>query len=348
MSAPDLTPREAVERWLDRQRVDKRDATVSAYWYRLKHFVEWCEDAEIDSLRDLDGWAVESYETTRRERGLAPITLQKELLTLKQFFTYAARVGLATDGLPETVEPPPVDPHDQTDDTRLASDVAEALLRSYRAGGEGAYRREHVFLDLVWYTCARMGAIRGLDVADIDLDGGRVHYRHRPESATPLKNGRDGERPVLVPGEVTECLERYLTVHREDRVDDYGRRPLFTTQYGRISTTSLRNVMYFATVPCRAMECPHGRERPSCEWYGGRAASGCPSSRSPHQVRTGSITWHRSRGVPDETIATKANASPDVIRRFYDKPGADDLVSRQDTHLGKLNFNDDTDTDRAE
>jgi hypothetical protein len=101
--------------------------------------------------------------------------------------------------------------------------------------------------------------------------------------------------------------------------------------------------MYYGTVPCRAQDCPHGRERETCEWFASRSANKCPSSRSPHQVRTGSITWHRSRGVPDETIATKANASPGVIRRFYDKPGDEDLISRQDPHLNKLHFNDDDD-----
>jgi len=47
---PDLSPREAFERWMAKLRVDKSDATVSSYHYRLKLFVEWCEDNGITQI----------------------------------------------------------------------------------------------------------------------------------------------------------------------------------------------------------------------------------------------------------------------------------------------------------
>jgi len=341
VTAPDLSPREAVERWLAKQRVEKADQTVSAYWYRLKHFVAWCEDQGYESIRRLEPWDLETYETARRERGLEAITLEKELLTLKQFFDYCARVGLVLETLPEAIDPPRAGPHAQTSDIHLPASRAQALIQHYRDGGLHGHQLEHVFLELVWYSCARMGALRGLDVDDVDLDRHVLRFRHRPDEDTPLKNGRDSERPVLVPDAVAVTLREYLKLNRHGVTDDYGRRPLLTTQHGRASTSTLRAAAYHATLPCRVEPCPHDREQDSCEWWGGRRlAGGCPSSRSPHQILTGTITWHLTRGVPVEAIATKADKSVETIRRYYDKPAEDDLTARQDPHLAKLTFDD--------
>lgn len=336
---PDLSPREAVQRWLDRQRVDKRDATVSAYWYRLKHFVEWAETEEIDSVRDLSGWVLESYETHRRAVGLEAITLNNELGTLQQFLDYCARVELVDDDLPEKVDVPSVPAQDQVSETRLDATSAERLLSHYRNGGHGTGRRGHAFLELAWFTAARVGALRGLDLEDVDLDRGYVRFRHRPQSGTPLKNGPKGERTVTVPPDAADVVEQYLD-DRHDVVDDYGRHPLFTTGRGRAANTTLREDCYFATVPCRYRDCPHGKEPSSCDWFHHRAASPCPSSRSPHQVRTGSITWHRTREVPVEIVSERANASPEVIRRHYDQPDTDERIERQAPYLSNLRFSD--------
>jgi site-specific recombinase XerD len=337
---PTLSPREAVQRWLDRQRVDKRAATVSAYWYRLKHFIEWTEAEEIDSVAELTGWTLDSYETYRRGAGLEAITLNNELGTLQQFLEYCARVELVDEDLPEKVDVPVVPAQDQVSETRLDETSAERLLTHYRTGGEGANRRGHAFIELAWYTGARVGALRGLDVDDVDTDRGYIRFRHRPESDTPLKNGQNGERTVTVPPEATAVVERYLE-DRHDVVDDFGRHPLFTTVQGRAATTTLREDCYFGTVPCRYRDCPHGTHPQECEWYRHRSASGCPSSRSPHQIRTGSITWHRTREVPVEIVSERADASPEVIRRHYDQPDSNERIERQAPYLSNLRFSDD-------
>jgi len=214
------------------------------------------------------------------------------------------------------------------------------LLTHYRAGGEGCFGRGHLFLELVWHTAARLGALRGLDVHDVDAEACRIRFRHRPESETPLKNGPDGERTVPILPDVADVLRQYLATERQDAVDDYGRHPLFSTDRGRAAATTLREDCYFATVPCRVRPCPHGNERPTCDWFGLRKASPCPSSRSPHQVRTGSITWHLTREVPIEIVAERANATPEVIRRHYDQPSTDERIERQAPYLSNLRFSD--------
>ena len=82
--------------------------------------------------------------------------------------------------------------------------------------------------------------------------------------------------------------------------------------------------MYEATQPCMVGECPHGKRRPNCEWVPRNHASKCPSTRPPHAIRRGSVTWQRNLGFDAETVAARAAATPQVIRRYYDDPDYED------------------------
>lgn len=76
---------------------------------------------------------------------------------------------------------------------------------------------------------------------------------------------------------------------------------------------------YQATQPCLHSPCPHGREREDCQYTERPHASKCPSSRSPHKIRIGSITWQLNIGFPPEVVAERVNASIEVIEQHYDK-----------------------------
>jgi len=335
--APDLSVREAVDRWLDHLRLDKADQTVADYSRRLKHFVEWCESEEIESIREVGGWQVDTYETHRRAKGLAPITLKNELITLRQFFKYSARLDLVDESLPEKVELPDIDADDEVSDIILEEPTAKALLQSYRRGAPGQHSRNHAFLELAWFTGARLGGLRGLDLDAVHPDAGYVEFRHRPNQDTPLKNGRDGERAVGISDPVAEALRGYLGSERVDTTDSHGRSPLFTTNHGRASANTIRTTSYYATLSCRFGDCPHEYQQESCDYYSVNDSSKCPSSRSPHQIRSGSITWQLNRGVPADVVAERVNASVDVIEAHYDK--ADSVTryqKRREHHLDKL------------
>lgn len=336
---PDLSPREALEQWLNKLRVSKSESTVSAYHYRLKHFVEWCEETKIDSISNISGWDIESYETTRRQRGLEPVTLNNELGTLKNFFEYCARIELVDESLPEKVDPPTVDAADQVDKTRLHTDDAKALLEYYDSDSNERGSRGHALLALAWYTGARLGALRGLDLEDYNREAQCVEFVHRPQKDTPLKNGQDGERIVGLPEHVCEIIDRYIRTDRLDEFDDHGRRPLFTSQVGRPSPNGIRAWMGLATVPCRHSPCPHGNKRETCDYLDYSTVSQCPSSRSPHQVRTGSVTWQLNRGIPTDRVAERVNTSVEVLLRHYDQQSKmEEMRERRRPYLSRLSF----------
>jgi site-specific recombinase XerD len=336
---PDLSPREAVERYLDSIRLSKAEQSVSAYHYQLKLFVEWCEQESITSLSELNGWVIESYETYRRGQDLAAPTLNKEMLTLGRFLKYCARIELVDESLPEKVDPPAIPRDQRADDTMLHPDDAQALLEYYQNVSEERYSRAHALLTLAWYTGARLGALRGVDLEDYHSDERYIEFVHRPEQDTPLKNGYEGERAVGLTEEACEVLDGYLARNRFEKFDDHGRRPLITSQVGRASQNAVRAWMYLATVPCLHSGCPHGNERKTCDYVDYSQASKCPSSRSPHQVRTGSITWHRNRGWPAEELSKKVNSSVRVIEEHYDKPSQiESLEERRRQFVETLDF----------
>lgn len=336
---PDLSPREAWERWLAKLRGSLADSSVSSYHYRTKHFIEWCEDRGIVSMDELTGWDIDSFEADRRDQGVKTISLNNELGTLEDFFEYCARIELVDESLPEKVEPPKVPTSKQVNDTRLTPSDAEALLDYYRNSPTEHASRAHVLLALAWYTGARLGALRGLDVEDFNHDEAALEFHHRPREETPLKNGLDGERIVGIPDHVADLVEEYVRQHRLETFDDYGRRPLLTSQLGRGSKNGVRGWMYLATIPCLHSPCPHGNDPETCEFTDYTTASKCPSSRSPHQVRTGSVTWQLNREIPPERVSERVNTSIETLLRHYDQ--ADKLEAmreRRRDYIDDLEF----------
>jgi len=188
-------------------------------------------------------------------------------------------------------------------------------------------------------------ARRTVDLEDYDDDARVLEFRHRPTHGTPLKNKRDGERDVGILPTVANVLEAYIDETRYDRHDEYGRAPLFTTRssQGRLSENAVRTWSYQATHPCWHTDdpCPHDKVRDDCGWTVADQSSKCPSSRSPHAVRTGSITFHRNRGFEQADVARRVNASMRTIERHYDKATRrEELETRRRPQLDKLSLTD--------
>lgn len=336
-----MTPREAKARYLRRRRNDATESSVAAWHGRLKLFVEWCEGVGIAEVGGLKPYDINEYYDLRSGQ-VQPSTVEGEMYTLKKFCEFLAQIG-AVEGLSEKVPIPEVPEDSRSSDVKLDSSEALALLDHYRASDRDFGTRAHAILELAWYTGARQGGLRALDLRDVYLDENYVEFRHRPGTDTPLKNTVYGERTVAVPEPSMEAIREYIGKYRYDVRDDHGRQPLFASARGRPTGNTFRVWTYMATLPCTRGACPHGKEKPACEWTERDHASKCPSSRSPHQIRTGSITWQLNSGVPIEVVSARVNAEPDVIADHYDKPSESELWRRRReqmesrrTHLSTL------------
>ena len=210
----------------------------------------------IANLNDLSGRDMYAYRIWRREGGysgaeLKTITLRGEMATMRAFLRFCGEIDAVREDLFDQVPLPRTvgnDVSDSTLDPDRAVEIVDWLERYEYAS------RRHVIVLMLWHTGCRVGELRALDLGDLDLEGDRpradgpaVHFVHRPEADTPLKNGEKGERWNAISSHVAQTLQEFIDGPRPDVVDEHGRRPLVTTRYGRVSISACRDTLYRVT-----------------------------------------------------------------------------------------------------
>ncbi|WP_435099515.1 tyrosine-type recombinase/integrase [Halarchaeum sp. P4] len=356
-----MAPDAAREEWLARLE-DRSESTIRSYRNRTVHFIRFCDRFDIENLNDLTTRHIKAYESERISDGLDVNTRKNEWGTLQRFLEYCEDLDAVSSDIPDALDVPSPTKEERINTEKLPIERAETILENLNQFRYAT--REHVTFLLFWRTTMRLGALHSLDVEDVYLEGDdlerlRRRYeqqgyapsvvekmleraetpfvfpQHRPDTGTPLKNGFEGERAINLADEVGEIVSDYLRVNRADVEDEHGREPLFSSQKGggRLSKSAIRNWMYVLTQPCEfGDECPHDRDPETCTAREHGRGSKCPSSRSPHKIRTGSFTWHRDRGWPRRDLEAKANTTEIDV---YDQPehltraaGRRDLLDR--------------------
>jgi site-specific recombinase XerD len=312
-----LAPEEGVERFLGHREPSVRASTLENARHRLAVFLEWCEEEDVENLNVLSGRDLDSFVRWRQPQ-VAPITLQKQLSSVRQALRYWASIEAVQEGLAEKLHAPELPDGAESRDVHLPATRAEFILEEldrYRFG-----TRRHVIMAILWRTAMRRGALRAIDVDDLDREQFVVEIRHRPETETQLKNGKAGERDVYLGPTWFGIIDGYLEhPDRPEVLDDHGRRPLITTKHGRASEETIYDTVHRATQPCRYGDCPHDRDPDECPAVGAPSSpSKCPSSVSPHAVRRGRITPELNGGRPPDAISKRADVSTDVLERHYD------------------------------
>lgn len=321
-----LDPQTGVEMYLEAKQDELSQGTLKGQTYRLDAFVQWCEEEGVDDLRDLNGRALYEYRIWRREGNgedrepVKTVTLRGQLSTLRAFLGFAAEIDAVRENLREKVPLPSVSHGENVSETTLDPDRAEAILDYLQRYQYASFK--HTLFLLLYHTGARAGAVRGIDIRDLDLNESTpgIEFQHRPELGQPLKNKEDGERWNAISRRVARTIQDYIDGPREEQRDDHGHRPLFTTTQGRAHETTIRNSVYSVTRPCTVGKgCPHDREPDECEWTYFNQASKCPSSRSPHDVRSGRVTGYRLDDVPRRIVSDRLDASEDILDKHYDR-----------------------------
>ncbi|MFW5905641.1 MAG: tyrosine-type recombinase/integrase [archaeon] len=318
-----MAPADVVDLYLQTRESELSKSSRENQRYRLRSFVEFCEEQGIDTLDQLTGRHLHEFRVWRKngesERygEVNNVTLYGVLQTLRVFLEFAASIDAVEPGMRERVLLPEIDPEEERRDELLEEDRAEDIvsyLSRYRYAS-----REHVIMAILWHTGMRLGSLRSLDVDDYDPTEPCLTLSHQPESGTPLKNSRGAERDIYLSEQYSQLIREYIEQNRHNVIDEYGRRPLITSEQGRLTATPIRRIVYRWTQPCRIGGCPHDEDPETCEWRHYEQLRDCPSSRSPHGVRRGSITMHRRRGVPREVVSDRADASADVLEAHYDR-----------------------------
>lgn len=332
-----LTPTEGIERYLSYREIEVSEETLRTYDYRLRKFRRWCEEVGLEDLRELDGRDLDAYERHRRQQGVRATTLKGDMKDLRMAVRYWERVEAVPEDLSEKVPVRNPDKRDEVSQETLDADSAMPLLRYYRDETPGT--RNHALLELAWSTAARLSGLRALDLRDYYPEDGYVWFRHRPDTGTALKKDYESERVVSIPDRVVEAIDGYLEQHQYSKRDEFGRHPLFTSQQGRPHKNTVRAWAYHMTQPCHHGPCPHGEEPAACGFREHGHYSKCPSSKSTHPIRKGSISWHLANGVPMEIVEARCDASREVILLHYDMRSPEERMQhRRGTVLPKLTY----------
>lgn len=328
-----IAPEAAVELYLEHREGEISEESAQSHGYRLKQFVEWCDEKEITNLNDLTGRQLHAYRVERREDGdLSLVSLKAQLSTLRVFLKFCASIDAVPEELPEKVMVPTVPEEKQTSYTKLGPDRADEIL-DYLSQYHYASRR-HVIFALLWKTGMRTGTLRALDVGDYDPDDLSLDVNHRPDQGTPLKNGTSAERMIALSDRLGHIVDSYLEGPRHEVEDENGRKPLVTTAYGRPAKSTFRDITYRLTRPCDLFkECPHDREISECEATDSNKASRCPSSKSPHELRSGAITMHLLDEVPTEVVSERMDVSQSVLDRHYDRRSEREKMEQRRKYL---------------
>jgi hypothetical protein len=101
-----------------------------------------------------------------------------------------------------------------------------------------------------------------------------------------------------------------------------------------VPTPTITIYAYGTTRPCTYGECPHDRDVDNCEAAQNQnKAFGCPSSVGPHAIRRGGIAHNLRRGVPEKAISDRADVSPGVLEKHYDRRTEREKMKQRREHL---------------
>lgn len=327
----EISPQTGVDLYLEHRGQELSEKTIQNQRYRLNQFLEFCESEEIETMPALEYRHLHRFRMWRG-KDVKPITVKATLATLRTFLEHCDLVlNCVPEGMAERVVLPEVSYEDEARDVKLNDDRADAILEYLETYHYAS--RDHVIIGILWHTNIRLGTLRAFDVEDFHPDEGAIDVRHRPETGTPLKNRKRAERSIAIGPWWVEVIQDYIDTNRYDVEDEHGRRPLITSQYGRLTEKAIRTAVYKRTRPCEIGGCPHDKDPATCEWNTHDGASGCPSSRSPHGIRRGSITSRLRDGTPQAIVSDRADVSGEVLEQHYDRRSERDRRELRRQHL---------------
>jgi site-specific recombinase XerD len=332
-----IAPGQAVELYLAEKETEFAAATLRSHRSRLRHFVQWCREEEIENLNPLTGRDLHRYRLWRRNDGdLAPASEKTQMDTIRVFIRWAESIDAVRPDLATKVVSPTLSDGENTRDVMVDSGQAEQILEYLRTYEFASAR--HVCFRLIWRAALRRGAIVALDTEDFNSQEQSMEVVHRAESGTPIKNKARGERFIALSEETTRILDAWLDDRRPEVTDDAGRKPLLATPQGRPHPTTIQTYLYSVTKPCFSTgDCPHGRKIEECSAAADRTkASKCPSSKSPHALRRGAITNWLSADVPETVVSDRGNVSPEILSKHYDRRSEKQKMEQRRGYLDNI------------
>jgi site-specific recombinase XerD len=305
----------AVERYLKEKRQNVSESTLYNHSSQLKQFIEWCDasDDRPDKVGEIDPFHISDFSLDRSE-DLEEVTHYNQMSMLRVFIKWCEGRKLI-DNLSEGIVMPTVE--NETKDDFLEPERGSDIIEYLQKYDYACFK--HALFSVLWTTGMRVGTARGIDLRDFNSNERYVEVVHRPDEETPLKNKHSAERQINLHDWVCHVLDDYIEDRRIESKDDYSRKPLFSTNHGRASRSTLRKKIRTMTRPCEfSGECPYDRRIEDCEATHYSKAADCPGSVSPHPLRRSAITNYLNEGHSKELISARVDVSVKVLEKHYD------------------------------
>ncbi|CQR49036.1 tyrosine-type recombinase/integrase [Haloferax massiliensis] len=321
-----ISPETAVNLYLRDRKNELRESSIRQHESALRFFCKWCSQTGIENLNELTGRKLNRYRIWRRDEAsnkvnsLATETWCSQLKILRLFIIFCESIDAVDVALHEKIRIPSLNNGGQSSDAIIEPEVAADIcsyLRKYEYAS-----LEHVIWTILTETGIRTGTLRSLDVDDYfpDAEISHLRIRNREETGTPLKNGDAGDRLVAIGSDCCGVIDDYLETTRLEEEDEYGRQPMLTAGFGRLSKSTIRRYVYKWTRPCAIGKgCPHDRDPETCEGTEHGKQSKCPSSEAAHALRRGYITHELKSGVTRSFVSQRCDVTEDVIEQHYDE-----------------------------
>jgi integrase/recombinase XerD len=254
--------------------------TRTAYFRDLSNFLTWCERTGLDP-RDARRGDIDAY-TVDQCRQLSASSTARRLSSIASWYAYLMSNGVADCNPVAAVDRPNVD-RDSSPTIGLDRAQVAAFMRTARAAGNPAAKRDTALLALLAELGLRVGEALALDLDDLR------HNRGHRTVRVPGKGGRRRELPIPAP------LGRDLDAWLDQRGPEPG--PLFITATGRRvdQPAAFRMVRRIAK------------------------ASGLPDAErlSPHSLRHTVATAALDAGAPLRDVSDMlGHADPRTTRRY--------------------------------
>ena len=328
-----LSPSEGLEMFISEKQDELAPTTLRSYRRRIDHFVQYCEERDIDDLNDVSGRDLYRFRAHRRDEGdLSKASLKSQLTAVRSFIKFSERIDGCRDGLHRDVVLPSMNPGENVRDNIIAIKEANQIIEYLEKFHYASYR--HTLFTTAWETHLRTGTLYSLDVSDVLVEEQALRVQHRPDTGTRLKNGPRANRVIALSSDLVSTLQDHVEHERPSVEDEYGREPLFASEQGRMSKSNLRQTCYAVTRPCfYTGECPVGRDMEECRATKYEHATDCPDSESLHAVRRGGITYRLSEDVPIDVVSDRGNVTRRVLQEHYDARDEMTRMAQRRQHL---------------
>lgn len=195
--------RQAIERFIDYMYVQKAasEHTLKAYSGDLGELTAYVDEAGSKDVAAVDFYMLRGFVALLHERKLAKSTIERKVCGIRSFFKYLSKQQIINENPARALKLP----HKEKKAVSVFNidDVFRILEMPGTDTAEGL--RDTMCLEILYGTGLRASEMVGLDIADVDLAGGRLRVRGKGKK----------ERIVPIAPLHGELIRQYLKSRNE-------------------------------------------------------------------------------------------------------------------------------------